>query len=128
MARTCHVRQPDSPVELEWKRAAAPLSSGGGVLRGNVDAFERCRYRRGQAFVIDNTAVSHPHRADTTQVKVLAAISFSHFLNDTVQSLVPAIYPILKSSFHLTFAQIGLITFSLQLTASLLQPLVGWYT
>src|SRR5262245_14336154 len=59
---------------------------------------------------------------------VLAAISVSHLLNDTIQSLLPAIYPILKSSFQLTFTQVGLITFTLQLTASVLQPLVGLYT
>jgi MFS transporter, FSR family, fosmidomycin resistance protein len=60
--------------------------------------------------------------------KVRAAISFSHLLNDTIQSLVPAIYPILKSTFALTFSQVGLLTFTLQLTASLLQPVVGLYT
>jgi FSR family fosmidomycin resistance protein-like MFS transporter len=59
---------------------------------------------------------------------VLLAISFSHLLNDTIQSLLPAIYPILKSSYQLTFAQVGLMTLTLQLTASLLQPLVGLYT
>jgi len=59
---------------------------------------------------------------------VLAAISFSHLLNDTVQSLVPAIYPLLKSAFALTFAQVGLMTLTLQLSASLLQPVVGLYT
>jgi len=59
---------------------------------------------------------------------VIAAISFSHLLNDTVQSLVPAIYPLLKSAFALTFAQVGLMTLTLQLTASLLQPVVGLYT
>ena len=59
---------------------------------------------------------------------MLAAISFSHLLNDTVQSLVPAIYPLLKSAFALTFAQVGLMTLTLQLTASLLQPVVGLYT
>jgi MFS transporter, FSR family, fosmidomycin resistance protein len=59
---------------------------------------------------------------------VLAAISFSHLLNDTVQSLLPAIYPLLKTSFRLTFADVGLIAFTLQLTASLLQPLVGLYS
>lgn len=59
---------------------------------------------------------------------VLAAISFCHFLNDMVQSLIPAIYPLLKSSFHLDFGQIGLITLTYQLTASLLQPAVGLYT
>jgi FSR family fosmidomycin resistance protein-like MFS transporter len=59
---------------------------------------------------------------------VLATISVSHLLNDTVQSLVPAIYPLLKSSFSLTFAQVGLLTMTLQVTASLLQPVVGLYT
>lgn len=58
---------------------------------------------------------------------ILAAISFCHLLNDMVQSLIPAIYPILKSSFHLDFAQLGLITLTFQMTASLLQPFVGLY-
>jgi MFS transporter, FSR family, fosmidomycin resistance protein len=58
----------------------------------------------------------------------LAAASFSHLLNDTIQSLIPAIYPVLKDSFQLSFAQIGLITLTFQVTASLLQPLVGLYT
>ena len=61
-------------------------------------------------------------------MRVLAAISVAHLLNDTIQSLVPAIYPLLKTSFQLTFSQIGLMAFTLQLTASLLQPLVGLYT
>lgn len=65
---------------------------------------------------------------DRTVVPVLAAISFSHLLNDLIQSLIPAIYPILKDAFRLDFAQIGLITLTFQLTASLLQPLVGLYT
>lgn len=63
-----------------------------------------------------------------TVFSILAAISFCHLLNDMVQSLIPAIYPLLKSSFHLDFGQIGLITLSFQMTASLLQPLVGFYT
>ncbi len=66
--------------------------------------------------------------ADATSFKVLSAISFSHFLNDTIQSLILAIYPLLKAEFHLNFAQIGLITLTFQCTASLLQPLVGYYT
>jgi len=61
-------------------------------------------------------------------VPVLAAISFSHLLNDTIQSLLPAIYPILKDSYALSFAQIGLITLTLNVTASVLQPMVGLYT
>src|ERR1700730_18397433 len=63
-----------------------------------------------------------------TVAGILAAISVSHLLNDTISSLVPAIYPILKSSFNLTFTQIGLIALTLQLTASLLQPIVVMYT
>ncbi len=59
---------------------------------------------------------------------ILLAISFCHLLNDMVQSLIPAIYPILKSSFHLDFGQVGLITLTYQLVASFLQPFVGLYT
>ncbi len=59
---------------------------------------------------------------------ILAAISVCHLLNDMVQSMLPAIYPILKTSFHLDFGQIGLITLTYNLTASLLQPFVGLYT
>jgi len=59
---------------------------------------------------------------------ILGAISFSHFLNDLMQSLLLAIYPLLKSEFALTFSQIGLITLTYQITASLLQPMVGAYT
>jgi len=61
-------------------------------------------------------------------VAVLVAISFSHLLNDVIQSLLPSIYPFLKSQFALSFAQVGLLTLALMLTASLLQPLVGFYT
>jgi MFS transporter, FSR family, fosmidomycin resistance protein len=66
--------------------------------------------------------------AENTVFAVLIAISVSHLLNDTIQSVIPAIYPILKESFHLSFTQIGLITLAFQLTASLLQPFVGLYT
>ena len=59
---------------------------------------------------------------------VLVAVSFSHLANDLVQSLIPALYPMLKSVFDLDFGQIGLITLTFQLTASLLQPVVGLYT
>jgi len=66
--------------------------------------------------------------AHPTVLAILFAISFSHLLNDTIQSLIPAIYPLLKASFHLSFVQIGLITLAFQMTASILQPFVGWYT
>src|SRR5260370_1127656 len=61
----------------------------------------------------------------STAFAVLAGISVSHLLNDTVQSLVPAIYPLLKAAFALSFAQVGLMTLTQQLTASVLQPVVG---
>jgi len=65
---------------------------------------------------------------ERTSYAVLVMISFCHFLNDMIQSLLPAIYPILKGNFHLDFGQVGLITFTNQLTASVLQPVVGSYT
>jgi MFS transporter, FSR family, fosmidomycin resistance protein len=66
--------------------------------------------------------------AATTVFGVLLAISFCHLLNDMMQSLLPALYPMLKSSYELSYAQIGLLTFTYQITASLLQPLIGSYT
>ncbi len=71
---------------------------------------------------------AHRPATESTVFRILAAISFCHLLNDMMQSLIPAIYPILKSNFHLNFAQLGLITLTYQLTASLLQPFVGHYT
>ncbi len=66
--------------------------------------------------------------AERTQFAVLGGISFAHMLNDMIQSLILAIYPILKNDFRLSFVQVGLITLTFQLTASLLQPLVGMVT
>jgi FSR family fosmidomycin resistance protein-like MFS transporter len=66
--------------------------------------------------------------AETTTFAILASLSICHLLNDLNQSLVPSIYPILKDSYHLDFAQIGLITLAFQLTASMLQPVVGMVT
>jgi MFS transporter, FSR family, fosmidomycin resistance protein len=77
------------------------------------------------------SAISADRVTDTsakTVFKVLLAISFCHLLNDTVQSLLPAIYPLLRDTFHLDFGQIGLISFTTTFTASLLQPLVGLYS
>ena len=63
-----------------------------------------------------------------TVTAILVALSASHLINDTLQAILPSIYPILKDSFSLTFAQVGLITLSYQLTASILQPLIGAHT
>lgn len=65
---------------------------------------------------------------ERTGFRVLSAISFAHMLNDMIQSLILAIYPMLKGGFNLSFVQIGLLTLTYQITASLLQPLVGLYT
>ena len=67
-------------------------------------------------------------KVQRTVYSVLGAISFSHLLNDMIQSLILAIYPMLKDNFSLSFGQIGLITLTYQITASLLQPLIGSYT
>jgi FSR family fosmidomycin resistance protein-like MFS transporter len=72
-------------------------------------------------------SAAHP-KAGNTAFRVLAAISFCHLLNDMMQSVIPAVYPILKSAYRLDFGQIGLITLASQVTASLLQPAVGLYT
>jgi FSR family fosmidomycin resistance protein-like MFS transporter len=77
------------------------------------------------------TEIHVPHGrsiAETTIVPVLVALGFCHMINDMMQSLLAALYPMIKAEFHLDFSQIGLITLTFQLTASLLQPLVGLYT
>jgi FSR family fosmidomycin resistance protein-like MFS transporter len=66
--------------------------------------------------------------SEATAFAILLALSVSHLLNDTIQSLIAAVYPVLKESYALTFTQIGLITLACQFTASLLQPRVGMYT
>jgi len=69
-----------------------------------------------------------PSFRDRTVYPILGIVSFCHFLNDMIQSLLPAIYPLLKNGLGLDFGQIGLITFTNQLVASVLQPMVGLYT
>jgi FSR family fosmidomycin resistance protein-like MFS transporter len=78
--------------------------------------------------VTDTVAESNVRHAERTALAVLLSVSFCHMLNDTMQSLLPSIYPILKENYALDFGQIGLITFTFQITASLLQPMVGLYT
>jgi FSR family fosmidomycin resistance protein-like MFS transporter len=77
---------------------------------------------------IGAAAAAPPRSGSGTALRVLGAISFCHFLNDMMQSVIPAVYPILKTAYRLDFGQIGLITLTVQLTASLLQPVVGLYT
>ncbi|MCW7760869.1 MFS transporter [Photorhabdus luminescens] len=74
------------------------------------------------------TVPSHTRKTRNTVFTILGAISISHLLNDMIQSLILAIYPLLQSEFNLSFVQIGMITLTYQITASLLQPLIGLYT
>src|SRR6201994_1696979 len=73
-------------------------------------------------------AVSAAVTTETTTFAILVSLSVCHLLNDMNQSLVPALYPILKDSYHLDFGQVGLITLAFQFTASMLQPVVGMVT
>src|SRR5712691_12187774 len=71
--------------------------------------------------------VQNRRTADGAVFSIIVALGFSHFLNDMMQSLVPALYPMLKGAYGLSFAQIGLITLVTQVTSSLLQPAVGLF-
>lgn len=67
-------------------------------------------------------------KAQRTVFSILFSISFAHLLNDLIQAVIPSLYPLLKQNYSLSFSQIGLITFAFQLTASIFQPFVGYYT
>ena len=77
---------------------------------------------------VAGTAAQSKKLAEDTIFSIILTISFSHLLNDTIQSLIPSIYPLVKNSYHLNFSQVGLITLTFQMAASLLQPVVGFYT
>jgi MFS transporter, FSR family, fosmidomycin resistance protein len=81
-----------------------------------------------EAAVPQPQALPKPDSSGQTAVAILLAISFCHLLNDMMQSLLPALYPMLKTAYALSFGQIGLLTFTFQVTASLLQPIIGSYT
>lgn len=74
------------------------------------------------------TTIDRPARAEGTVLAIILAVSFCHMINDIMQSLLAAIYPMLKTDFHLDFWQIGMLTMAFQVTASLLQPVIGMYT
>lgn len=75
-----------------------------------------------------SASIHNPMASKRTVFPVLGAVSFCHLINDMMQALLPAIYPILRGNFSLSFAQIGLLTLVYQITASILQPLIGFYT
>src|SRR5688500_16765561 len=113
---------------LELYCAGGACDSGpGGDLGAALLGFLEPR-PIGSAPVSSSSATAASQHATTTAFSVLAAISFCHLLNDMMQSLLPAIYPILKDNYGLTFGQIGFLTFTFQVTASLLQPLIGLFS
>ncbi|MCC9019676.1 MFS transporter [Flavobacterium lipolyticum] len=75
-----------------------------------------------------NTLTDSKQLAQQTVFSILFTISFTHFINDMLQAVIPAVYPILKTKFSLSFTEVGLITLTYQLTASILQPFIGFYT
>ncbi|WP_291131477.1 MFS transporter [Flavobacterium sp. UBA7682] len=77
---------------------------------------------------IVNVSSKNKDLAQKTVYSILFSISFAHLLNDLIQAIIPSVYPILKQNYNLSFSQIGLITFAFQLTASIFQPFVGYYT
>ena len=87
--------------------------------------LRRVALRRSDSLNESAPALPRVGAAGGTAIGILAAISFCHLLNDMMQSLLPALYPMLKGSYRLSFGQIGLLTFTFQMTASLLQPLIG---
>jgi FSR family fosmidomycin resistance protein-like MFS transporter len=87
--------------------------------------LRRVALRRSDSLNESAPALPRVGAAGGTAIGILAAISFCHLLNDMMQSLLPALYPMLKGSYRLSFGQIGLLTFTFQITASLLQPLIG---
>jgi FSR family fosmidomycin resistance protein-like MFS transporter len=120
-----------TPPQLRWGGSAvskAPLfwRSGIGSMRcyGAVMTDRTMTAADAPAAPISLSTAS----ASNTTFAVILSLSFCHLLNDMMQSLVPALYPILKDSYALSFAQVGMITLAFQCTASMLQPVVGFYT
>jgi hypothetical protein len=97
-----------------------PLRAGGGFAL--AESYMDARVETG------HFSKPSAQLGDQTVLAVLVSLSVSHMINDTMQSLVPAVYPVLKTSFSLNFSQIGLITLAFQITASFLQPIVGLVT
>ncbi len=78
--------------------------------------------------ISESTTAGKNKIVEKTVYSTLFSISFAHLLNDLIQAVIPSVYPILKENYNLSFTQIGLITFAFQLTASIFQPFVGYYT
>jgi len=116
------------PIAAEWCLPECLSLSGardGGppMVRRHRGVFSHTMQQSSPAVATSGIAAAH-----RIAFPVLLALSFSHLLNDVIQSLLPAIYPIIKATYALDYGQVGLITFTFQLCASMFQPLVGMYT
>lgn len=100
-------------------RTFAAYDEAGSIAACRIDMKEQ---------VLQSSGSSTKEILNKTAYPVLFTIAFTHLLNDLMQAIVPAVYPMFKANFNLTFAQIGLITFASQLTASIFQPFIGYYT
>ena len=132
-ARRAHrVRKYRSRKDRRWIRHRSlqierlPLNSDGSSVQ--TSSSPEISLHDAVVHPLPPAAASPAESALQTAFPILAMLSVCHLLNDMIQSLLPAIYPLLKDSFRLDFGQIGLITLTFQITASLLQPLVGIYT
>ena len=76
----------------------------------------------------DVTSTPATQQSSPLVMRVIGAVALAHLINDLIQAVLPSIYPMLKTSYGLSFTQVGLITLTFQLTASLLQPWVGYHT
>ncbi len=123
------------PIRLEtFLRIFKTAHSSGS--NGHKPDQETSRRKHPLSAVTENATPSQASNASASMAKaatgpamaILIMISVSHMLNDLMQSVVPSVYPILKDKFQLSYADVGLLTFTWQLTASILQPGVGFYT
>ena len=119
---------PASPGRSLPPRKPDPRNQGLGGRSAAAIVLRRPAVLEAVRMSVTTALPARPAIVTGTNFSVLVALSFCHMLNDMQQSLLPAIYPILKTTYDLDFGQIGLITLTFQLTASLLQPLVGLYT
>jgi MFS transporter, FSR family, fosmidomycin resistance protein len=107
------------------RRTSIPIDGNGEPIAAFYAAMDEAALPGTQAAP---QTLHQPDSAGRTAFAILLAISFCHLLNDMMQSLLPALYPMLKTSYELSFGQIGFLTFTFQVTASLLQPVIGSYT
>lgn len=97
------------------------------IRPGNLKTFLRMNTHGDQRSARDGEGLDPP-QASPLVMRIIGAVALAHLINDLIQAILPSIYPMLKASYNLSFTQIGLITLTFQITASLLQPWVGYYT